>query len=83
MTGKITRVFPDRGFGFIAADDGHDYFVHYSALLDKMRFEDVRPGMVVTFGLVEGPRGPRAANVRIAPHRYDGSRPATTLNASV
>jgi CspA family cold shock protein len=62
-TGVIKRLVPDKGFGFVAAQDGSEYFFHRSACVDT-RFEQLREGQSVTFEKGQGPKGPRAENVR-------------------
>lgn len=77
MRGTIARVAPDRGFGFIAADDtGQEYFFHRSALR-ATRFEDLAPGVAVVFQVGDEPgdrpdEGPRAVSVEMA----EGALPA-------
>ena len=62
MTGKIARV-TDRGFGFITPEDGQkDVFFHAKDLND-VEFNDLKEGETVTFDIVDGPKGPAAANV--------------------
>ncbi len=65
MTGTIKRLVSDMGFGFVAAQDGNEYFFHQSACADT-RFDDLREGQSVTFDKGQGPKGPRAENVRLA-----------------
>ena len=60
-SGTIKRI-PDRGFGFITAPDGVEYFFHQSACT-KTPFDSLREGEAVTFTLGQGPKGPRAENV--------------------
>lgn len=60
-TGVIKRI-TDRGFGFIAAPDGVEYFFHQSACTGTP-FDSLREGDNVTFTLGDGPKGPRAENV--------------------
>jgi cold shock protein len=61
-TGTIKRK-TDKGFGFIAAGDGTEYFFHQSACMGT-RFDDLREGQTVSFTVGQGPKGPRAENVR-------------------
>jgi CspA family cold shock protein len=63
MNGTIKRL-TDKGFGFIAANDGSEYFFHQSAC-SGMRFDELREGQSVTFERGQGPKGPRAENVRL------------------
>lgn len=63
LKGSIKRIVRDRGFGFISAEDGTDVFFHRSAL-DGIRFEELQEGSSVEFESEQGPKGPRAANVK-------------------
>jgi cold shock protein len=63
MNGTIKRLVSDKGFGFILASDGNEYFFHNSACTDT-RFDDLREGQAVTFDRGQGPKGPRGENVR-------------------
>ena len=65
-TGTIKRVVADRGFGFIAAEDGKEYFFHRSALDASLDFDRLTGGEAVEFEVENNPKGPRAANVRAA-----------------
>ena len=64
--GKIKRI-TDRGFGFIETNDGgdQDMFFHMSAC-NGVDFEELNEGQRVTFEVGQGPKGPRAENVRLA-----------------
>ncbi len=64
MTGTIKKLVSDRGFGFIAAVDGNDYFLHASDL--EMSFEDLNEGDRVIFESQRSARGLRATGVRRA-----------------
>ena len=64
MNGTIKRLVSDKGFGFVAASDGQEYFFHQSACQDG--FASLREGQAVTFSTGQGPKGPRAENVRLA-----------------
>ena len=61
-TGTIKRL-TDNGFGFIATSDGTEYFFHQSACTGT-RFDDLREGQSVSFTVGQGPKGPRAENVK-------------------
>jgi cold shock protein len=62
-TGKIRTLRVDKGFGFIKDDSGKDYFFHQSAVYGE-GLENLREGDSVEFEVGEGPKGPRAENVR-------------------
>lgn len=51
-----------KGYGFISDDDGRDVFVHYTAIVGD-GFKTLTPGMSVDCELIDGPKGPQAANV--------------------
>ena len=61
--GTIKRL-TDKGFGFIAAANGTEYFFHQSAVRGA-RFDELREGQNVTFEVGQGPKGPRAENVQV------------------
>jgi CspA family cold shock protein len=63
--GTIKRLVSDKGFGFVQASDGTEYFFHQSACTGA-RFDELREGQAVTFDKGQGPKGPRAENVRPA-----------------
>ena len=63
-TGTIKKVVSERGFGFIDGEDGTEYFFHRSAIDGE--FDHLRGGEQVTFKLEPSPKGPRAAEVRLA-----------------
>ena len=65
MNGIIKRLVSDKGFGFVQSSDGTEYFFHQSACADT-RFGDLREGQGVTFDKGQGPKGPRAENIRLA-----------------
>jgi CspA family cold shock protein len=64
INGTIKRLISDKGFGFVMADDGTEYFFHQSACAGA-RFEDLREGQALTFEKGQGPKGPRAENIRL------------------
>ncbi len=61
-TGTIKRL-TDKGFGFIATSDGTEYFFHQSACTGTP-YDALREGQNVSFTVGQGPKGPRAENVR-------------------
>jgi CspA family cold shock protein len=64
-TGKVKRLVQERGFGFIAADDGREIFFHRSGV-EGTRFEVLREGQRVSFEVERGQKGPRAVRVQLA-----------------
>ncbi len=65
INGTIKRLMSEKGFGFVAAEDGNEYFFHQSACAN-CRFDDLREGQKVTFDKGQGPKGPRAENLKLA-----------------
>ena len=63
MNGTIKRLVSDKGFGFILAEDGYEYFFHQS-VCQGTPFDGLREGQSVTFEKGQGPKGPRGENVR-------------------
>ena len=60
--GKVKWFNARKGFGFIAAPDGRDVFVHYSSISGD-GYKALEEGDSVTFEVVEGEKGPRAEKV--------------------
>lgn len=65
-TGSIKRIVADRGFGFILAEDGKEYFFHRDGLAPSLDFDRLTGGERVQFDVEQSPRGPRAKNVQPA-----------------
>ena len=51
-----------KGFGFIEQENGEDIFAHYSSIQDD-GFKTLTEGQAVTFDVVQGAKGPQAANI--------------------
>lgn len=64
LTGSVKWFSDAKGYGFIASQEGNDVFVHYSAI-DMDGRKSLQEGQQVEFEIVEGPKGPQAANVKI------------------
>ncbi|KQL42201.1 MULTISPECIES: cold-shock protein CspD [Bacillaceae] len=62
MQGKVKWFNNEKGFGFIEVEGGDDVFVHFSAIQTD-GFKSLEEGAEVSFDIVEGNRGPQAANV--------------------
>lgn len=62
MIGKVKWFNNTKGYGFIGRDDGPDVFVHYSAILGE-GYRTLEEGDSVKFEIVQGTKGPQAANV--------------------
>ena len=63
MIGKVKWFNNAKGYGFLGREDGPDVFVHYSAILGD-GYRSLAEGDSVEFEIVQGPKGPQAANVR-------------------
>ncbi|MEI4801223.1 cold-shock protein [Bacillus sp. NPDC077411] len=62
MQGKVKWFNAEKGFGFIERDGGDDVFVHFSAIQHD-GYKTLEEGQKVEFEIVDGARGPQAANV--------------------
>jgi CspA family cold shock protein len=65
-TGTVKKVVQDRGFGFIAGEDGTEYFFHRSGVDPQLNFDGLRGGEAVVFDVEPSAKGPRANRVRPA-----------------
>jgi CspA family cold shock protein len=62
VQGKVKWFNAEKGYGFIEQDEGGDIFVHYSAIQGE-GYKTLEEGQRVQFDVVQGNRGPQAANV--------------------
>ncbi|MFW6154835.1 MAG: cold-shock protein [Planctomycetota bacterium] len=62
-TGTVKWFNDSKGFGFIGAEDGTEAFVHHGDIQGE-GFKSLAEGEPVTFDITQGPKGPRAVNVR-------------------
>lgn len=61
--GTIKRI-TTKGFGFIENGTGADMFFHSSSL-EGVSYDDLHEGQRVSYNVGQGPKGPRAENVRV------------------
>lgn len=62
MQGRVKWFNAEKGFGFIEREDGDYVFVHFSAI-QQDGYKSLEEGQQVEFDIVDGARGPQAANV--------------------
>ncbi len=62
-TGKVKFFDAEKGFGFLATEEGDEVFVHASAL--PAGVDALKPGSRVEFGIADGKRGPQALSIRV------------------
>ncbi len=65
--GKVVKLFPDEGFGFLEAADGHEIYFHEHSVLDP-GFKDLKLGTEVHFVEEMGDKGPQASTVTAVSH---------------
>ena len=54
-----------KGYGFIAMEDGTDIFVHYSGIVSEEKFKSIVEGQTVEFEITDGEKGKQAINVTV------------------
>ncbi|MCD2255302.1 cold-shock protein [Lactobacillus sp. CC-MHH1034] len=64
MIGTVKTFNKEKGFGFIETQDEGDIFVHFAAIIEP-GFKTLDPGDKVNFVVVQGSKGPQAANVSL------------------
>jgi len=60
--GKVKWFNAEKGYGFIESEDGSDVFVHFSAI-NMDGYKALEEGTEVVFEVIDGAKGPQAANV--------------------
>jgi len=63
VIGTVKWFNNSNGYGFIGRNNGPDVFIHYSAILAD-GYRTLSEGDSVEFEIIDGPKGPQAANVR-------------------
>jgi CspA family cold shock protein len=61
--GTIKKLISNKGFGFIEGENGELFF--HSSAVENSSFEELREGQSVEYAEGQGPKGPRAENVRV------------------
>lgn len=63
QTGTVKWFNDQKGFGFIKSDEGKDVFVHHTSITGS-GFKSLTEGQAVQFEIEDGPKGPKAVNVK-------------------
>ena len=79
INGTVKRLVSDKGFGFVAAEDGSEYFFHQSACA---QFDTLREGQQVTFKAGRAPRG-RAPRMSFSPTEMSPAWASACAGASL
>jgi len=62
--GQVTRLLPDKGYGFLTTEDGREIYFHKDSVLNRA-FPRLKPGIKVIFAEEQGGKGPQASTVRV------------------
>ncbi len=63
---RVSQIFPQQGYGFLASDDGREIYFHKNSVLGRV-FPRLKVGAIVTFVEEPGEKGPQASTVRVIP----------------
>ena len=63
MQGTVKWFNAQKGYGFITPEEGKDVFVHFTAIQNEEGYKSLNENQKVEFDVVDGPKGPQAANV--------------------
>ena len=72
MLGEVEKLVAERGFGFIAAQDGLKYFLHASQLVPGTAWEGIEVGQLVEFDALPTHKGLRAVDITVVSRVNDG-----------
>jgi cold shock CspA family protein/ribosome-associated translation inhibitor RaiA len=72
-TGRVSRLFPEEGYGFLQMTDGREIYFHRQSVLGG-QFERLEIGAPVTFAEEAGEKGPQASTVRLMRKRASGGK---------
>jgi len=61
--GTVKRLMRERGFGFIAAEDGREILFHHSEL-QNVEFDNLQQGDQLEFNVTKGDKGPKATDIK-------------------
>ena len=64
MNGKVKWFNAEKGYGFIAGEDGNDVFAHHSQI-NMTGYKTLEEGQDVTFDVARGPKGLQAENIQV------------------
>ena len=63
--GTVKWFNSQKGYGFIAMEDGTDIFVHYSGIISEQKFKSIAERQTVEFETTDGEKGKQAINVTV------------------
>lgn len=70
-TAKVSRLFPDKGYGFLVTPEGREIYFHKDSVLNQA-FGRLAPGSIVRFAEEAGDKGPQASTVRLTAKKRIG-----------
>jgi CspA family cold shock protein len=63
VVGTVKWFSENKGYGYIAQDEGEDVFIHYSQI-EGLGFKTLKEGEMVEFEVTDGEKGPQAINAK-------------------
>ena len=67
--GRVARVFPTQGYGFLQTSENREIYFHRNAVRQG-HFDDLKPGSMVRFAEEQGEKGPQASAVALLAEKY-------------